>query len=97
MDKDFLKDRGIDNQAIRNLAEKLASAVPDGDALTTMRADIERNFRGLLSGAFERLDLVTREEFDVQRKVLERTREKLTALEGELQRLEERLAKSDSD
>jgi BMFP domain-containing protein YqiC len=97
VDKDFLKERRIDNQAIRNLAEKLASSVPDGAALTTMRADIERNFRGLLTVAFERLDLVTREEFDVQRKVLERTREKLTALEAELQRLEERLAEPDSD
>ena len=97
MDKDFLKDRGIDNQAIRDLAEKLASAVPDGDALATMRADLERNFRGLLTGAFERLELVSREEFDIQRKVLERTREKLGALESELRHLEERLAERDSD
>jgi BMFP domain-containing protein YqiC len=96
VDKDFLKNRGIDNQAIRDLAEKLASAVPDGDSLATMRADIERNFRGVLAGAFERLDLVSREEFDVQRKVLERTREKLTALEAELQRMEESLAERDS-
>jgi len=97
VDKDFLKGRGLDNQAISELAEKLASAVPDDDALATLRADMERNFRGLLAGTFERLDLVTREEFDVQRKVLERTREKLTALQAELQRLEERLAESDSD
>lgn len=97
MDKDFLKDRGIDNQAIRDLAEKLASTVPDADGLARLRGDLERNFRGLLVGAFERLDLVTREEFDVQRKVLERTREKLTALEAELQRLEDRLAEPDSD
>jgi BMFP domain-containing protein YqiC len=97
VDKDFLKGRGLDNRAISELAEKLASAVPDDDALATLRADMERNFRGLLAGTFERLDLVTREEFDVQRKVLERTREKLTALQAELQRLEERLAESDSD
>jgi BMFP domain-containing protein YqiC len=97
VDKDFLKNRGIDNQAIRDLAEKLASAVPDGNSFATMRTDIERNFRGLLAGAFERLDLVSREEFDVQRKVLERTREKLTALEAELQRLEERLTEPDTD
>lgn len=97
MDKDFLKGRGLDNQAISELADKLAGAVPDGEALETMRADMARNFRGLLAGTFERLELVTREEFDVQRKVLERTREKLTALQAELQRLEERLAKSDLD
>jgi BMFP domain-containing protein YqiC len=97
VDKDFLKNRGIDNQAIRDLAEKLASAVPDGNSLATMRTDIERNFRGLLAGAFERLDLVSREEFDVQRKVLERTREKLTLLEAELQRMEKRLTEPDTD
>jgi BMFP domain-containing protein YqiC len=97
VDKDFLKNRGIDNQTIRDLAEKLANAMPDGNSLATMRADVERNFRGLLAGAFERLDLVSREEFDVQRKVLERTREKLTALEAELQRMEERLTEPDTD
>ena len=95
MDKEFLKDRGIDSQAIRDLAKKLASAVPDNDGLATLRSDLERNFRGLLSSAFDRLDLVTREEFDVQRKVLERTRDKLTILESELKRLEDRLAGSD--
>ena len=97
VDKDFLKDRGIDNQAIRELAEKLADSVPDADGFKTLRADLERNFRSLLAGAFERLDLVTREEFDVQRKVLQRTREKLTALEAELKILEERLSRSDPD
>jgi BMFP domain-containing protein YqiC len=97
VDKDFLKNRGIDNQAIRDLAEKLANAVPDGNSLATMRTDLERNFRGLLAGAFEQLDLVTREEFDVQRKVLARTREKLGTLESDLHRLEERLAGPDSD
>lgn len=97
MDKNFLRDRGIDNEAIRELAEKLAGAVPDAEGLTTLRSDLERNFRSLLAGAFERLDLVTREEFDVQRRVLERTREKLVSLETEVQRLEDRMAASGSD
>jgi BMFP domain-containing protein YqiC len=88
------KDGRIDGQAIRNLAQKLADAVPDADGLGAIRSEIERNFRSLLSSAFERLDLVTREEFDVQRKVLERTREKLTALEAELLQLEERFDES---
>lgn len=97
MDKEFLKDRGINNEAIRDLAKKLAKAVPDAEGLTSLRSDLERNFRSLLAGTFERLDLVSREEFEVQRKVLERTREKLKAIEAELRRLEDRLADADSD
>jgi hypothetical protein len=53
--------------------------------------DIEKNLRGMLSSAFSRLDLVTREEFDVQAKVLARTREKLVALEARVAELEEKL------
>ena len=51
-------------------------------------ADLERNLRALLASAFSRLDLVTREEFDVQREVLARTRAKLEALEAKLAELE---------
>lgn len=52
--------------------------------------DIEKNLRVLMSSFFSRLDLVTREEFDVQAKVLARTREKLTALEERVAELERR-------
>ena len=51
-------------------------------------ADLEKNLRALLQSAFSRLDLVTREEFDVQREVLLRTRAKLQELEGKLAELE---------
>ena len=51
-------------------------------------ADLEKNLRALLAGFFNRLDLVTREEYDVQRDVLLRTREKLTALEAKVAELE---------
>jgi BMFP domain-containing protein YqiC len=44
--------------------------------------DVEKNLKAMLSGALSRLDLVTREEFDVQTQVLLRTREKLTELEA---------------
>jgi len=54
----------------------------------TPAADIERNMRATLSSLFTRLDLVTREEFDVQSAVLARTREKLAALEARLAELE---------
>jgi BMFP domain-containing protein YqiC len=53
-------------------------------------ADLEKNVRAMLAGAFTRLDLVTREEFDVQRQVLARTREKLEQLEAKLAELEQR-------
>ena len=57
--------------------------------------DIEKNLRGMLSSAFSRLDLVTREEFDVQAKVLARTREKLVAIEARVSELEKKLESQD--
>lgn len=56
----------------------------------TPAGDIEKNLRAALSGVFAKLDLVTREEFDVQREVLLRTREKLAALEARATELEAR-------
>jgi ubiquinone biosynthesis accessory factor UbiK len=53
-------------------------------------ADLEKNLRALLQSAFSRLDLATREEFDVQREVLARTRAKLTELEAKLPEIEKR-------
>ena len=54
--------------------------------------DLEKNFRGMLSSAFTRLELVSREEYDVQAQVLLRAREKLVLLEKRLEELEARLA-----
>lgn len=54
--------------------------------------DIEKNLRALLSSAFSRLDLVTREEFDVQQDVLSRTREKLQQIEAKVAEMEKLLA-----
>lgn len=59
-------------------------------------ADLEKNLRAMLGGLFARLDLVTREEFDVQRQVLLRTREQLSRLEAEVATLEAKLAASDA-
>jgi BMFP domain-containing protein YqiC len=53
-------------------------------------ADLEKNLRALLQSAFSRLDLVSREEFDVQREVLARTRAKLAELEAKLAELQKR-------
>jgi hypothetical protein len=56
----------------------------------TPAGDVEKNLRAALAGLFAKLDLVTREEFDVQREVLARTREKLTVLEARVGELEAR-------
>ena len=56
--------------------------------------DVEKNLRALLSSAFARLDLVTREEFDVQQEVLGRTREKLQQMEARVAEMERSLAES---
>lgn len=58
--------------------------------------DLEKNARAMLAAGFARLDLVTREEFDVQAKVLARTREKLEALESRVAELEARLGEQRS-
>ena len=54
-------------------------------------ADLEKNLKALLAGVFSRLDLVAREEFDVQREVLARTRARLAELEAQIADLEKRL------
>jgi len=87
----------VDTNFVSELARKLSRAVPDvGGDVDVLREDLERNFRGLLSGAFERIELVTREEFDVQRRVLERTRERLAALEAQVAALEQQHLRPDS-
>ncbi|MGZ5032115.1 MAG: accessory factor UbiK family protein [Usitatibacter sp.] len=61
-------------------------------AATNPAKDLEKNFRGMLSSAFTRMDLVSREEYDVQVQVLARAREKLAALEARIAQLESRRA-----
>jgi len=73
---------------IDELARRLADSLPGG--LKALQADAEQNFRAVLQAGLSRLDLVTREEFEVQSAVLRRTREKLEALEARLAALEGR-------
>ncbi|HET6545978.1 MAG TPA: accessory factor UbiK family protein [Rhodanobacteraceae bacterium] len=80
----------IDLHAIDDLARRLADLVPPG--MKEAREDLAANFRGALQSGLRRLDLVTREEFDVQRCVLLRTREKLEELERQVAALEQLLA-----
>ncbi len=76
----------ISVRAIDELATRLATLVPQG--MDSARDDLVRTFRATLQSSLERLNLVTREEFDVQRLVLLRTREKLDALEKQLAHIE---------
>ena len=77
----------VDPKIIDDLARRVSAAVPEG--VRALQADLEQNFRAALQAGLGRLDLVTREEFDVQRGVLRRTRQKLEALEARLEALEE--------
>ena len=81
----------IDLSHIDDLARRLSNLVPPGMRGQTggeLREELQQNFRSVLQGGLARLDLVTREEFEVQRAVLLRTREKLEALERTVATLE---------
>ena len=76
----------MDPKVIDDLARRLSNAVPTG--LREAQQDIEKNFRTVLQNTLAKLDLVTREEFDVQTRLLARAREKLEALEKAVAELE---------
>ncbi|MFT4198674.1 MAG: accessory factor UbiK family protein [Pseudoxanthomonas sp.] len=78
----------IDLNPIDELARRLSDLLPPG--LRESREELRQAFRGALQSGLARLDLVTREEFEVQRAVLARTRERLEALERQLAALEGR-------
>ncbi len=79
----------IDPKHLDDLAQRLADSVPSG--LRILQDDVKRNLRATLEAGLARLDLVTREEFDVQTAVLARTREKLEALQGQVIQLEQQI------
>ena len=78
----------IDLNHIDDIARRLSERVPPG--LRDSGEELQASFRAVLRSGLARLDLVTREEFEVQRAVLLRTREKLEALEGTVAELEAR-------
>jgi len=73
----------LNAKIIEDISSKLSAAANSSPA-----KDIEKNIRALLAQGFAKLDLVTREEFDVQAQVLARTKEKLAALEVRVAELE---------
>ncbi len=77
----------LDPKKLEEVVQSITNALPSG--LVSMQSDIEKNIRSALSAMFAKLDLVTREEFDVQTQVLQRTREKLEALEIRVTELEQ--------
>lgn len=78
----------ISARHIDDLAQRLAGLLPPG--LAEARSDLAAHFRAALQSGLQSLDLVTREEFDVQRAVLLRTREKVEALEQQVAALEQK-------
>jgi BMFP domain-containing protein YqiC len=73
----------------QDLAKRLCNALPH--QLKEVKQDVEKNFRVILQNAFNKLDLVTREEFDAQTKVLARSRKKIENLEARLKELEKNI------
>lgn len=76
----------MDPKQLDDLARSFMDSLPKG--LQTLQADVEKNLHSMVQAALARMNLVTREEFDVQAAVLRRTREKLDRLERQLAELE---------
>jgi len=77
----FINSNGLDD-----LAKRLAESVPE--SLRAFGRDLENNFKAVLQAQLAKLDLVTRQDFDVQAAILERTQAKLTDLEARLKNME---------
>jgi BMFP domain-containing protein YqiC len=75
----------MNEKLLTELAARLAALAANNPA-----KDLEKNFRGMLSSTFSKLDLVTREEYDVQARLLARAKEKLAALEARIAEIEKR-------
>ena len=79
----------LDPKQLDDLTQRLSNLLPQG--IKNVQSDIEKNIRTVLQSAFAKMDLVTREEFEVQTSVLQRTRTKLEALEKQVAALEQQL------
>jgi ubiquinone biosynthesis accessory factor UbiK len=79
----------FDSKSIDNLADRIANAIPPG--LHHLKDDMEKNVHALLQSALSKLDLVSREEFEVQKAVLTKTRSRLEELEKRVAELEQRV------
>jgi ubiquinone biosynthesis accessory factor UbiK len=84
-----MEPQTMDNANLEELTRKFVAGLPA--ALSSMRGELEANFRAALQSAAGRFDLATRSEFDVQTKVLERSRQRIAQLEARLAELEQRV------
>ena len=82
----------LNSNSLDELAKRLADAVPE--SVRNLGRDLEGNFKAVLQAQLSKLDLVSRQEFDVQAAVLARTQAALTALEARLKELEAKLAQA---
>ncbi len=85
----------FDSKVFDEIAKKLSDVLPD--SLRNVKADLEKNFRSILQSTFSKMDLVTRDEFDAQVKVLSKTRLKLEELIDKVDDLEEKKKKPSKD
>lgn len=85
----------LDSKFFDNLAKQLSSLIPPG--INTMKEDLEKNFRATLQGFFSKLDLVSREEFDIQVKLLHKAQERLVILEEKIHHYENTLKKTSDE
>lgn len=76
----------FDPRCINDIVNRLLDSIPPG--VKNLPKDLEKNFKSVLQQSFNKMNLVTREEFDAQVKVLERTRAKLEVLEQKLNEFE---------
>ena len=76
------------NESLEQLSKRISSLIP-GD-IKHMQDDIENNIHSLLQSSLTKMNLVTREEFDVQSAVIQRTREKLEQLKKQVEQLQEK-------
>lgn len=83
------------SHTLEELSQRIEQSLPEG--MRQAKADMDKTVRGAVSSAFQKMELVTREEFDIQTQVLARTRAKLEALEQRVAELEARLPPSESD
>ena len=83
----------IDAKKIEEMARQIHNALPPG--IKNLGEEVDKKVKQVLQSQLNKLDMVRREEFDVQTKVLLRTREKLAALEEKLVQIEQQLAERD--
>ena len=82
----------FDTKILDEVVSKISAVIPDD--IKGAKNNFEKNTRAILEGVFQRLDLVTREEFDVQTKLLSKSQQRVKVLEQRIQELEEKLLKN---